>query len=86
MRSIVVEYYRATTTLSKLKLMHSPNRTYNGPQTMEIGMTWKGHKRKGKGKFKGKSYKGKGKGYKDKSKGNVKGKGKDTGKGDGEGD
>lgn len=82
MRCIVVEYYRATTTLNKLKMTHTPNRTYNGPQPTEIGMTWNGYN----GKFKGKSYKGKGKGYKGKSKGNVKGKGKDTGKGDGEGD
>ena len=80
MRSIVVEYYRATTTLSKLKMMHNANtNNYNGPQPMDIGMTWKGHKGKGKGKSKGKNYKGKGKGFK------GKGKGKDTGKGYGKG-
>ena len=44
MRSIVVEYYRSTTTLNKLKMMHTPNKTYNGPQPMEIGMTWKGYR------------------------------------------
>ena len=49
MRSIVVEYYRATTTLSKLKMMHNPSaNNYNGPQPMDIGMTWKGYKGKGK--------------------------------------
>ena len=82
MRSIVVEYYRATTTLSKLKMMHNAStNNYNGPQPMEIGMTCKGHKGKGKGKLKGKNYKGKGKGFKGKGKGKPTGKGKDTGKG-----
>ena len=82
MRSIVVEYYRATTTLSKLKMMHNANtNNYNGPQPMDIGMTWKGYKGKGKGKNKGKNTKGKGKGYKGKSKGKNMSKGKDTGKG-----
>ena len=82
MRSIVVEYYRATTTLSKLKMMHNPStNNYNGPQPMDIGMTWKGYKGKGKGKYKGKNNKGRGKGYKGKSKGKMTGKGKDTGKG-----
>ena len=74
MRSIVVEYYRATTTLSKLKMMHNANKN-------SFGMTWKGHKGKGKGKSKGKNYKGKGKGLKGKGKGKPTGKGKDTGKG-----
>ena len=60
MRSIVVEYYRATTTLSKLKTMHNSNtNNYNGPQPMDIGMAC--FKGKGKGKSKGKNYKGKGK-------------------------
>ena len=73
MRSIVVEYNRATTTLSKLKMMHHPStNNYDGPQPMDIGMTWKG-------------YKGKGKGYKGKSQGKMIGKGKDTGKGYGGG-
>ena len=82
MRSIVVEYYRATTTLSKLKMMHNPStNNYNGPQPMDIGMTWKGYKGKGKRKHKGKNNKGKGKGYKGKSKGKMTGKEKDTGKG-----
>ena len=86
MRSSVVEYYRATTTLSKLKMMHNPStNNYNGPQPMDIGMTWKGYKGKGKGKHKGKNYKGKGKGFKGKSKGKMTGKGKDTGKGYGGG-
>ena len=81
MRSIVVEYYRATTTPSKLKMMHNPStNNYNGPQPMDIGMTWKGYKGKGKGKKKGK-----GKGFKGKSKGKISGKGKDTGKGYGGG-
>ena len=82
MRSIVVEYYRATTTLSKLKMMHNPSaNNYSGPQPMEIGMTWKGYKGKGKGKFKGRNYKGKGKGTKGKGKAKPTGKEKDTGKG-----
>ena len=86
MRSIVVEYYRATTTLSKLKMMHNPStNNYNGPQPMDIGLTWKGYKGKGKGMHKGKNNKGKGKGYKGKSKGKMTGKGKDTGKGYGGG-
>ena len=76
------EYYRATTTLSKLKMMHNPStNNYNGPQPMDIGMTWKSHKGKGKQKHKGKNNKGKGKGYKGKSKGKMIGKGQDTGKG-----
>ena len=82
MRSIVVEYYRATTTPSKLKMMHNPTtNNYYGPQPMDIGKTWKGYKGKGKGK----NNKGKGKGYKGKSKGKRTGKGKDTGKGYGGG-
>ena len=83
MRSIVVEYYRATTTLSKLKMMHNPSaNNYSGPQPMEIGMTWKGYKGKGKGKFEGRNYKGKGKGAKGKGKkAQPTGKEKDTGKG-----
>ncbi len=86
MRSIVVEYYRASTTLSKLKMMHNPStNNYNGPQPMDIGMTWTGYEGKGKGKHKGKNNKGKGKGYKGKSKGKMIGKGKDTGKGYGGG-
>ena len=73
MRSIVVEYYRATTTLSKLKMMRNPStNNYNGPQPI-------GYKGKGKGKHKGKNNKRKG--YKGKSKGKMTGKGKDTGKG-----
>ena len=77
MRSIVVEYYRATTTLSKLKMMHNPStNNYNGPQPMDIGMTWKGYKGKGKGKYKGKNNKGRGKGYKGKSKGRRQAKGR----------
>ena len=37
MRSIAVEYYRATATLIKTIMLHTPSKTCNGPQLMEIG-------------------------------------------------
>ena len=79
MRSIAVEYYRATATLIKTIMWHTPSTTCNGPQLMEIGTTWKGHKGKPKGNNKGKR-----KRYNGKCEGKMRGRGKDTGKGYGD--
>ena len=79
MRSIVLEYSKATTAVSKLKMMHNPTtNNYNGLQPMDIGMIWKGHKGKDKGKSKRKNYRGNGTGFKGKGKGKMTGKGKAT--------
>ena len=53
-RNIIIEYYRATSAISRMKSI----KDYNGPQPMDIGAYTKGKGKKGKGK-KGKKGKGK---------------------------
>ena len=60
-RSIVIEYYRATASFTRLQAITSGNNS-QGPAAMDIGATWcnKGKRKKGKRKGKGKYNKGKG--------------------------
>ena len=76
-RTTIMEYYRATTALTRLQQQQNPSSSvstnYNGGTApMDIGAIGKG-KYKGKGKGK---YKGKGKGKGNNNKGSFKGKGK----------
>ena len=60
-RSMVIEYYRATASFTRLQPITSGSNT-QGPAPMDIGATWynKGKGKKGKHKGKGKYNKGKG--------------------------
>ena len=60
-RSMVIEYYRATATFTRLQAITSGSNN-QGPAPMDIGATWynKGKGKKGKRKGKGKYNKGKG--------------------------
>ena len=60
-RSMVIEYYRATASFTRLQAIASSSNN-QGPAPMDIGATWcnKGKGKKGKRKGKGKRNKGKG--------------------------
>ena len=62
-RSMVIEYYRATTSFTRLQAITSGN-TNQGPAPMDIGATWYNKGKGKKGKHKGKGKHNKGKGYK----------------------
>ena len=61
-RSMVIEYYRATASFTRLQSITSGSNSNQGPAPMDIGATWynKGKGKKGKHKGKGKHNKGKG--------------------------
>ena len=61
-RSMVIEYYRATASFTRLQSITSGSNNNQGPAPMDIGATWynKGKGKKGKHKGKGKHNKGKG--------------------------
>ena len=61
MRSIVIEYYRATSAVAKLRSLQQVQSS-DGPSPMDIGAYGYGYGNKGKSKDKGKGSKGKGKG------------------------
>ena len=68
-RTIVIEYYRAAASFSRMQQLNGQQpKDDKGPAPMDIGATWKGKNNKGKGK-----------------KGHHKGKGKPSGKGKGYG-
>ena len=60
-RSMVIEYYRATASFTRLQSITSGSNSNQGPAPMDIGATWynKGKGKKGKHKGKGKHNKGK---------------------------
>ena len=61
-RSMVIEYYRATASFTRLQSITSGSNNNQGPAPMDTGATWynKGKGKKGKHKGKGKHNKGKG--------------------------
>ena len=61
-RSMVIEYYRATASFTRLQAS-TPGNNNQGPAPMDIGATWYNNGKGKKGKRKGKGKHNKGKGY-----------------------